>query len=57
VEAEGDASATQKEYSKQIKKERTGGSNTFTLPPSAASIFKYVSSSVNYTERDGMSEW
>src|ERR1700679_589960 len=32
------------------ERERTGGSNTFTLPPSAASIFMYVSSSANYRQ-------
>jgi len=61
VEAEGDgyidASAKPEEELdkpniKQQDKERrrTGGSSTFTLPPSAASIFMYVSSSANYRE-------
>jgi hypothetical protein len=37
---------------KQQDKERrrTGGSSTFILPPSTASIFMYVSSSANYRE-------
>ena len=35
---------------KTRQEERTNGRNTFTLPPSAASIFMYVSSSASYTE-------
>jgi len=58
VEAEGDRyhqQASKPEVYFQIKQEKkhTGGSKTFTLPPSAASIFTYVSSSANYRQLGG----
>jgi hypothetical protein len=54
VEAEGDRISDPKGVYKNESFERTkrtGGSNTFILIPSDASIFMYVSSSANYRER------